>query len=40
MSFGYGVADLKGAIKLCSWMWENCFDKDGTAGRQNQTFKS
>lgn len=40
MSFGFGVTDFKGAIKLCSWMRENCFDKDGTAGRKHQTFIS
>jgi hypothetical protein len=32
MSFGFGAADLKGVLKLSKWLWDNCFDKDGTAG--------
>jgi hypothetical protein len=40
MSFGFGAADFKGTVKLCNWMQENCFDKDGTAGRQRQTLES
>ncbi|KAK5651816.1 hypothetical protein OQA88_11684 [Cercophora sp. LCS_1] len=31
MSFGFGVADLKGVLKLSKWLWDNHFDKNNTA---------
>ncbi|KAK1829942.1 hypothetical protein QBC39DRAFT_331997 [Podospora conica] len=40
MSFGFGAADLKGAIKFCNWMRENCIDKDGTADERYRRFKN
>jgi len=35
VSFGVSATDIKEAVKVCNWLWVNCFDKNNSAGMWN-----
>ncbi|KAH8900564.1 hypothetical protein GQ53DRAFT_801137 [Thozetella sp. PMI_491] len=38
MSMGLSPSDILEAIKICKWIWDNCFDKNNTADQRYRKF--